>query len=182
MFLYHRVLQEKMIGDILMPLNQLRESMPEVYRAAAAKYVGRESTMKRTIPGLDCLWNDVIQLCPLHPSQIMEQRIKAGLEWTQTTWYEIDPVKAGFDSSNATIWLMLPGGYNDAGELLKPEHFVPFSLEALGQFQSLTPEAIDAYRTSVEKKTTFLLFNRVPHVFFKGTIDITQHKVIEVLS
>ncbi len=54
-------------GDVLMPLSDLRVTLPETYEAARQKYEAREHVPRNHIPLLDCHWEDVIFLSPVHP-------------------------------------------------------------------------------------------------------------------
>ena len=179
--LYHMA-PHNMSGTILMSLNEIEHTMPDIYQLAIQKYKGRELTMERTIPHLECRWNDVINLCPVHPSHIMKQRIRAGQEWWQTMWYEIDPEIAGLNSDNSVIWTMQPGSYcNETAQILDPTHFIRYASDVLDSLKALSARARWAYRNASALGTTKLLFNCVPHIFFKGIIDTTQHRVIKII-
>lgn len=62
-----------MRGDVLYPLNAMKDIYPDIYEKQIAKYDDHPSRKKlplRRIPKLDCLWNDVIQCAPVHPHLI----------------------------------------------------------------------------------------------------------------
>lgn len=65
-YLYH-FLPEDMEGDVLYPLNRLREIAPNSYSQQVKKYTGREELMELRIPHLNVLWNDVLHLSPMCP-------------------------------------------------------------------------------------------------------------------
>ena len=67
--LYHLVPQ-RVVGSRLLPLNQLRESHPALYEAYARKYQGHEHLLKQPVPGLECLWSDVLFLTAVPPDVI----------------------------------------------------------------------------------------------------------------
>ena len=86
MYVYHRK-PVNMEGDTLYPLNSLRSKFPNLYDAQAKKYEGREELMQRKIPILNCLWNDVIHLAPVHPKHVFENIRAAGGEPRPSTWF-----------------------------------------------------------------------------------------------
>jgi hypothetical protein len=65
-FVYH-FKPKNMVGDLLIPLNQLRDKHPMTYAEHVTKYKGREKLLEKTIPLLNCLWNDVLHISPIHP-------------------------------------------------------------------------------------------------------------------
>lgn len=68
-----------MVGDVLRPLNVLRETHPDLYPTKAAKYAGREWVMDQRIPTLDCKWNDVLQFSPIEPAEFKRALVDAGM-------------------------------------------------------------------------------------------------------
>jgi hypothetical protein len=57
---YH-ILKDNFTGDIIYPLNQLKDIYPDHYTREIKKYEGREKLMDVRNPILNCLWNDVVQ-------------------------------------------------------------------------------------------------------------------------
>ena len=70
-FVYHLV-PKQLQGNSLYPLRQLQVAAPELAEFYAQKYKGREAVQERSVPPLDCLWNDVLMFCPVHPRQIQQ--------------------------------------------------------------------------------------------------------------
>ncbi len=68
-YVYHGV-PEQMIGHTLIPLTQMHAVNPELREKYLKKYKGREEVLQQRIPLLDCLWNEVVQLLPLHPRKV----------------------------------------------------------------------------------------------------------------
>ncbi|MFK7806020.1 MAG: hypothetical protein AB8G95_30605, partial [Anaerolineae bacterium] len=85
---YHLV-PKNLEGDILYPLNRLKEINPAVAEPHAKKYKGREELMRRRIPPLDCLWNDVLQFSPIHPRDIVQTFRDEGFSLPPIKWFEI---------------------------------------------------------------------------------------------
>lgn len=64
-----------MTGEALISLNEIKLMHPELYKTYSKKYFDhpeRESLLLKSIPKLNCLWNDVIFLLPLHPYYVYE--------------------------------------------------------------------------------------------------------------
>ena len=77
-FVYHRR-PPGMAGTVLYPLNQLRTRHPAIYDAHVQKYAGREQTLERRIPLLDCCWTAVLLTSPIHPAAIFRALAELGL-------------------------------------------------------------------------------------------------------
>ena len=60
-------------GDLLLPLNEIRKEDEELYQSHGKKYKGREALMECNIPRLNCKWNDVIFLLPVHPPSSLRE-------------------------------------------------------------------------------------------------------------
>ncbi len=66
----------RLAGNMLLPLAGLRDKYPEVYVKALEKYKGRGEVPFQFIPLLDCSWEDVIFLSPVHP-QVLHMELSA---------------------------------------------------------------------------------------------------------
>ena len=50
----------------------MKDQHPAVYEEHVKKYKGRERLLRREIPLLNCLWNDVLHISPIHPQLVMD--------------------------------------------------------------------------------------------------------------
>ncbi|MDE2312553.1 MAG: hypothetical protein KGL04_00070, partial [Elusimicrobia bacterium] len=175
--LYHMV-PEPMAGSILYPLNRLKAVHPEAAAKATAKYETREPLMAVRLPILNCLWNDVLHLSPIHPAKIKECLVETGClapPAPRRRFFVIDPAKLKpkcalyFEHSKDTR-----GRYDFLEE--------DFSLFDAAHYREL-PEVPQAQRTYfIEKKRAGekpLLWARTPHVFYRGELDISGVEVID---
>lgn len=164
-----------MAGNTLIPLNAMQTAQPKLYEDYTQKYAGREEVMRRTIPLLDCLWNDAVQFLPLHPQKVFELQHDMGLI------LEIPPYRF----------------YQIPLELLDPEKTVVFFKTAAGEentevkwlnnvgFESLQtiPEAtIDYYKSFVGSGELPFNYQFVPHLLYAGTVDISTSPIITLSS
>ncbi len=174
-YLYHHV-PKNMQGDTLYPLNVLKEKYPEAYAEHARKYAGREEAMQFVIPKLDCLWNDALHLSAVHPQMMMDAFAEAGGRSDYTLLsYQIDPYT--LDPDKAVVYRYSTVHLN---ALQKKEDFVDFNPDDLAKYSELPQDTIEYYRESFANKKLPLAFHRVPHILYKGTIDVEGVKVVEV--
>ncbi|MBU0975252.1 MAG: hypothetical protein ABIE03_05360 [Patescibacteria group bacterium] len=167
--LYH-IFREDLKGTTLYPLNLLKKIYPSVYKNQVKKYEGREELMKRMIPILSCLWNDVIHLCPVHPSKIKDAFLEAGCEYKEMSYWVIDP--KSLKSKDTVIFLYT----TDEGYI--EEDFVPFSDKLLEKYSEVPAASKNYFRKCAAEKRKPLFFHRVPHVLYKGIIKVGNLEVI----
>lgn len=169
-YIYH-VRPEKMIGNVLYPLNKLKELNAPAYENEKKKYKGREEIMKDIIPKLDCLWNDVIHFSPVHPNLIYKALTDAGLKYANLDWFKIDISKI------ANIPFVIYGNRYETQELL-PEDFDKVLIKDYRELEEVPKEAISWYKDAAKNNYKPLLFRRIPHVLVKGGVDITDSEII----
>jgi hypothetical protein len=172
-YLYHRV-PDKMHGQILYPLNELKQVNEELYKLYAEGYKDRHKLMATHVPVLDCLWNDVLFLSPVHPQKLYDLAKAIGLDnkWRFKRFYAFKPGKE-LDLENSVVFYRI-GKEMDA-MVYRPGREVKIS--ELNKVPALTK----AYYEIVAKKHEDLFpYQYVPQVMYKGTIDISNAEVIEL--
>lgn len=152
-----------MQGTLLFPLNQLKDVYPVIYADEVKKYAGREQVMKITIPGLDCVWNDVLHLSAINPNDIKAIFAKHGQDFTMNV-YTIDP--AQLDPSKTMVFLDTV-----ADQDARQQDFVPFRIEDLSKYSQLPEQTIAYYQECFKKGIQPLIYSGVAHILYKGTID-----------
>lgn len=174
-YLYHRVPKDFQ-GNIIYPLNVLKETLPNVYEREVKKYKGRENLLEIQIPPLNVLWNDVIHLAAVHPSEIKRALVEAGREdGFEMKYFQIDP--ALLEAEKATVYLYIQENNDD---ISREDNFKPFFLADIEDL-SLMPQATkEYYRELIPIGKHPLLYHRIPHILYRGSIDITGCKVISV--
>lgn len=169
-FIYHGV-PEPMLGNQLIPLNQMQSIMPEVREKNLKKYKDREEILERKVPLLDCLWNDVVQFLPLHPQKVFELQRELGLILSVLPYkfYKID--SAVLDSSKAVIFFKTaPGEENIEVKWLSEIDFA--SMQEI-------PEATMAYyKTLIGTGELPFNYQFIPHVVYRGIVDISGTSII----
>jgi hypothetical protein len=167
-FAYHLV-PPNLRGAVLYPLNQLKLIYPDIAAAHMTKYQGRLYLLEKPIPPLDCLWNDVLMLSPVHPTAIKAAMEEVGHFRLARKWFEIDAAR--FRRDNTAIFL--PGTHP------LEERILPFEPHCLAQYTQV-PEAQKQFYRQVEPGKPVLLFGGIPHILYKGSIDVTDVHVIEI--
>ena len=167
-FIYHKV-PANMSGNILYPLNELKRINPAIFEAEIKKYEGREYLLQRMIPLLHCLWNDVLHLSMVHPSQIKDALFKVGHPY-RANFFEV-PLEA-IDKRRAVIYL-----YRQ--EEISPEEIKPFNPLLVEQLSELSAMTKEYFAAAVSSGRKVLPFHGVPHVLYRGSLDISDFKIIK---
>jgi hypothetical protein len=174
-YLYHRV-HKDMEGNILYPLNQLKDKFPDLYVQKKKKYDGREHVMDTKITPLDCLWNDVLFFSPVHPQEIKKALMEAGRkEEFNAQYYQINA--DSLEQENTTIYL-----YKNTIENfgIIPEDFVYYSPDKINNYVSVPDKTKQYFRDAYEQDRRPLLYVGIPHILYKGTLDISNSPIISV--
>lgn len=175
-WLYHRV-PDRMIGEVLYPLNELASVDSAVAHAESRKYETRERLMAVRLPILNCLWNDVLHLSPIHPAKIKRALIETGYQ------QDLPPVRNFFVIDPS--WLLAGKGVHfrnsmdTEGKYDFPGcDFTAFD-RTLYQELAAVPEQQRRYFMRIkEEGGRPLLWARTPHVFYQGEINIKHAAVI----
>jgi hypothetical protein len=167
--IYHMV-PDNMQGEILYPLNVLRQIHPEGYAFHAAKYKGREWLPKTTIPIFDCFWNDVLFCTPVHPGKVYSKLREVGYKYPLERFYEIP-----FNDLEPERCAVME--YANGGKDKVYNKVIPSDLSA---FDKLPEETIQYYVECYSKGAHPMLFAWVPHIIYRGSINTHKLNIIEV--
>jgi hypothetical protein len=174
-YIYHLVPKE-MSGEVLFPLNTLKETEPDLYEKESAKYVGREQIMQDKLPILNCLWNDVLHLSAVHPSLVKEALLEAGRTKSfHSEFYEIDPHL--LDPENTIVYLYKN---NKRGDKLKEDNFAKYNPDDIAQYSAMPTETKDYYKEMYMQGKNPLLFHKIPHILYRGSLDVSKVRKIKV--
>jgi hypothetical protein len=174
-YLYHMVPAD-MTGNILYPLNLLKQTHPELYAVKVKKYQERTHVMEQSILPLNCLWNDVLHFTAIHPADIKAAMLEAGSKAAfRAQWFEIDPML--LDSALTTVYLHK---HTNPKDMLAPSNFADFVPSELAQY-AVVPERTKAhYRAAISRGQSPLAFYWAPHILYKGSLDTSLTRVIVV--
>jgi hypothetical protein len=65
-------------------------------------------------------------------------------------------------------------------EKLKEENFVKYNPEDIARYSKVPQETIDYYKEMYKQGEKPLLFHKIPHILFKGELDVSSFKKILV--
>lgn len=173
-YIYHRV-PNNLTGDILYPLNQLKDIYPEVYVQHSLKYEGRESLNKKIIPKLDCLWNDVLQMTAVDPKEAYDEIRKYKPNLAKDYFYKIP---ADILEKECTVVYLYNHPERDVN--LDEQYVIEYEPEDIGKYSKLPDGTKEYYKEAIDSGKLPLLWPNVPHIFYKGTLNIEGLEIIEV--
>ena len=177
--LYH-LLPDDLRGDVLHPLNRLEDLHPDVHARHVRKYRGREVLQERRVPELDCLWNDVLHLSPVHPALIRDAKLSLGLGWPKggRAVVAIDPERHGLSADNTVVWL---SPAREKGDFrASAEDYAPYSAAFVEASTHLPERTLDHFRSAKANGHPTFLFVGIPHILHRGSINLRNADVIQV--
>ena len=180
--LYHRRPSD-LRGQTLYPLGLLRNVHRDLYEVELAKYAGREVLLDLRIPLLEVRWNDVLHLCPLHPSRLGRAWRAAGIDsaaW-EHDFYRI-PVDAL--AGLPAVWfatgaVSLPDGPDEQGRLSLPSDDVSwFDAARYRELDAPPVRHLEHLRERREQGAGARPFAYVPHVLVGAPLDVGGHELV----
>jgi hypothetical protein len=164
---------DRLAGSVLVPLNELETVDRDAWHRAREKYAGREQVLELRIPPLGCRWNDALHLSTVHPADLAAALEAAGLERPQSKFYEIDA--ADLEPERVAVFLNRRGSRS----LVDPSEWVPFAPSVLTALAAVNDETRSYYRECARDGTRPLVWARLPHVLYRGTLDTRRLKVVD---
>lgn len=138
-----------------------------------SKYIGREEVLARNVPLLNCRWNDVVHLLPLHPKKIYAKQVSLGLlkSVPNYAFYEIDI--HSLDAEQAVVFFKdAPGDEHIRVQWLKDVE--------LDELQEVPGAATMYYKSLIGTDEAPFDYQFVPHVLYRGEIDVSGAKTITI--
>ena len=167
--IYH-IVERKPVGDVLYPLAGVRDINQELYSNLMSKYQGREKVLSMVISQLNCRWDEVLHMSPVHPSKLSDVLAGAGLN-RKFLYYEIDPTT--LDQNNLILY---PNTYRDEDKIynLEAKDFVEFNSSDLNKWAYIPQKTVEYYKQRIREGKQFLTFRNIPHILYKGSIDVSN--------
>ena len=173
-YLYHKV-PKGMKGSVLYPLNQLKNIDEDLYKKQNAKYEGREDDTNINISKLDCGWNDVIHFSAVDLDEIYKELKILGKNW-KPKFFKVDPDKLDLEK---TV-VLIPPHRKDWEPGFRDEDFVKFDPKDMEKYSIFPEETKEYYKMAIDAGKLPMTYHRIPHILYKGTIDISDVEVVEV--
>jgi hypothetical protein len=174
LFLYHQI-PDDFRGQTIYSLNQLQSVYPDLYKEKISKYAWRPEIMEQPVYPLDCVWNDCIFMVAVPPWIIKQKlhEVSPATKFPHRFW-QIDPGQ--LEARKATIYT-----FEHATRPHPPADFVPYDPDSLGQWSTIPDKTTDYWRQCIdEQNSRLLLYMYIPHILYRGSIDISAAKIIEV--
>ncbi|MGL1157031.1 hypothetical protein [Vibrio parahaemolyticus] len=172
MYLYHRV-PVNLQGNMLFPLNELKQVHDNLYQFHVKKYRDRERALERRVLPLDCLWNDVLHLSPIHPHKLKKALIEQGLQLSNLgRYFRFEALNLGLNECNSTFFWSKEQKFGEWSA--KESDYFKFDVARLSEMSDLPPETERYYAQQISIGASPLLYFRTPHVLFKGSINIDE--------
>ena len=168
-----------MQGSIIYPLNDMAQTMPDLYHKNIEKYSGREHIMRERVATLnDALWNDCVFLCPINPDLLYQELAKVNLRRSHNQSFYKIPISS-LDTSRLTIFKFTSW---KNGKIELKDDLIPYNKEYLIKRQSVPQDTIGYYEDMSRTGTLQvpLFFRYVPHVLHLGPIDVSNSKIVTV--
>lgn len=178
-YVYHMVPKE-MKGDLLLSLNTLKEIYPELYETYTKKYFDhpdRKNLLSKSIPKLDCLWNDVIFLNSLHPYYVYKAFDELGIKVKKDLLFYKIPTKELKDNKNAIYFYRKKNFKGPAAEI-PAEEIEVINLSNYPACEELPSDTSDYFKEEHSKGVQFGMFAYIPHIISLGDINISNASVI----
>lgn len=181
-YVYHRQLKG-FIGNYIVPLNLMPQldGFSELHKLAISKYEGREKLLSRVIPTLNCLWNDVIFLSPVHPHKHYEEYIKDGFTPKQVFFYKI-PIEV-LEEKRVTVWKWLSNKKYPEGDPIHNslESYCDLDFDKYQEMDDLPNDTKEFYSLSFDSAdpSKYPRFNwyRIPHILCQDPIDVSDDRI-----
>ena len=174
-YIYH-LKPEPMLGNSLIPLNQMdRDS--DLYKEHVKKYEGRETLMKKTLPKLNCLWNDVVQFSAIDPQILLNELVKLqpNMKLKRFEYYKIHKNEI-LKNYNAVIYTADNSRVKGDRSPINENEVVIFD----GSYAELTEipkKTKEVWSESILSPGALLWFPFVPHIFINEQVSIEEAQV-----
>lgn len=170
MNLYHILLHGDRLRDgVLYTLSDLKIKHPDLYELQVAKYHERPHILEQRFPHLGCGWSDVVFLCPVHPEEVITVLVGDSGEEFPPLPFQVIPV-ADLDPARLGIWLF-------RNRTFDPAEVIPFDPALLKQVRDIPAATLTYLEEQRAKKEPALCFVHIPHVLYKGSLDMSAYPV-----
>lgn len=169
-----------MVGNHLVPLNQLKNTKKELYNNYVKKYNDhpeRRKLLERKVPKLDCLWNDVVHFLPLNPNHVYQSLKSLGINIkTDLKFYKI-PVDNLMENKNA-IYLYRKEYYKGPAAPINNLDIKLLDTKNYKELSKIPKDTVSYYQEENSKGNKFGMFPFVPHILSYGEVKISNAEII----
>lgn len=179
---YH-LRRNNFIGDLIISLNMMSymDGYSKIYKRAISKYQGREQLLTCLIPTLNCLWNDVIFLSPLHPYKHYEEYVRIGFTPRHLQFFKI-PIEV-LKEKRVTVWKSLSYKKYPIDDPIHDaiDSYCSIDFSHYQELEDLPDDTKELYRENFDPKNpeVYPQFNwyRIPHILCQDPIDLLDERI-----
>lgn len=178
-YVYHMVPKE-MRGETLISLNALEKIDTELYESYASKYYDHPDRIKllsRRIPKLNCLWNDVIFLLPLHPYHVFDALNSIGIRVKKNLMFYEIPADRLNENINAVYFYRKEKDFGPAADIPNEEVEL-IDITLFEGCSSLPVDTLAYFKEGQKKGSRMGMFVYIPHIMSLGSIKVKDVNVI----
>ncbi|QKS73342.1 group-specific protein [Paenalkalicoccus suaedae] len=178
-YVYHMV-PKNMLGEQLIPLNELKTIDESLYHQYTKKYLNhqeRKKLLTRQIPKMNCLWNDVIHFLPLHPSHVYAAIKDVGIPTKNDVIFYKIPISNLKLNKNA-IFHYSKETYRGPAAEMSMDEIELLDLMRYEELSAIPNDTVDYYIEEFKKGTQFGLFPFIPHILSLGRVNVSNVETI----
>lgn len=172
-YVYHMI-PKKMTGEVLISLNEIKLIHPELYKTYSKKYSDhpkRSILLLKSIPKLNCLWNDVIFLLPLHPYYVYEALHSLGVNIKRDLMFYEIPTERLMKNKNA-VYFYNKENYIGPASDIPDEEIQIIDIISYPECSVLPLDTLAYFTEEHKKGVNFGMFAHIPHILSLGNINI----------
>ncbi len=178
-YVYHMVPSE-MKGDKLIPLNSLKNTYAQLYEKYTEKYFDhpeRPRLLRKQVPKLNCLWNDVLHFLPLHPHFVYKALTSLEIKTKDKQFFYKIPIEKLKNNKNV-IYLYSQERYRGPADPIDENEIELLAIEDYKELTGLPSATVEYYKSESRKGNRFGLFPYIPHVLSIGDVEINDVEII----
>ncbi|MFC3418054.1 group-specific protein [Salinicoccus hispanicus] len=178
-YVYH-IMPKEMNGKSLVSLNHLKSIDKRLYEKYASKYedsADRKLLMDRTIPKLDCLWNDTVHFTPLHPNHVFRIVDELGVNVPAELKFFKIPIMNLKGNRNA-IYHYKKEYYEGPATAISHSNIDILKLDDYRELSQLPEDTKNYFIMESKKGNRFGMFHFVPHILSHGEVPIDNAEII----
>ena len=177
----YTIYRKDFVGNILFPLNEMKEKegYTHVFARENKKYEGREKLKELVIPTLQCLWNDVVFLSPLHPNAIYKELVKIGYQVSEINFLKI-PVDILKNKRVTCFYIPSEPLLPSLDHTFSEEQFTRFDCAHYSELKELPKRTSDYFHNVFDSTCPAKLplrFHHIPHVLCQDSINISDKRI-----
>jgi len=165
-YIYH-IKPEIFKGDSILPLSELKEEYPEIYKKEYKKYKDRVGDVDREILPLKTTWESIVNLSTINPIMILTVAELLGNKTDATSIFKI-PISA-LKNKDCVLYT-----YSN-----KKESYKKFNINGYEEGDKLPKESIEYLFKESKRNKKPLIFEYIPHILVADNVSIEDAVEIE---